>query len=152
MAETRDVVKWVAVGCGIAVLVGIIAAVSCIGLCGACVGGTVALTEGAATEVQAFFTDLRTGNVEGAYRRTSQAYQASHDLDAFRQSLEDVPVVTEQTAVAVAGRNVNAADNLEVGLTGFLTTAEGEVPIEVRCVMVGQAWFIDAVTVQGVAL
>lgn len=154
MAETRDVVKWVAVGCGIAVLVGIVAAVSCIGLCGACVGGTMALTQGTEEEIQGFFSDLRANNLEAAYARTSQRYQASHDLAAFRQAVEDVPVATSHASVAVAGRNVNAGGSaLAVTLDGVLIAPEREpVPVEVRCVRVGERWAIDAVSIQGVAL
>jgi hypothetical protein len=154
MAETRDVVKWVAVGCGVAVLVGIIVTVSCVGLCGACVGGTMALTQGTETEVQGFFSDLRANNLEAAYARTSQSYQASHDLAAFRQAVEDLPIATSQTGVAVTGRNVNAGGaDLAVTLEGALLAPEREpVPVEIRCVRVGERWFIDAVTIQGVAL
>jgi len=153
MAESRDVVKWVAVGCGIAVLVGVIAAVSCIGVCGACVGGSMMLTQGAETEVQGFFSDLRANDVDAAYARTSPAYQQAHAIEAFRQAVVDIPVTTRQTGVTVTGRNVNAGGNLAVSLDGFLIVPErGQMPVEVRCVRVGERWLVDAVTIQGVAL
>jgi hypothetical protein len=153
MAETRDIVKWVVMGGGIAVVVFVILpAVLCLGVCGACVGGTMALTQGAETVTQDFFADLRAGNVDAAYGRTSQTYQSAHTLDAFRQAVEDIPVSTGQTAVTVAGRNVNAGQKLAVSLDGSLATDRGPVPIEIRCVNIGQSWFVDAVTIQGVAL
>jgi hypothetical protein len=155
MAETRDVVKWVLIGGGIAVLVFIVLpAVLCITVCGACAAGGMAITQGTEVEVQGFFSDLRANNLEAAYARTSQSFQASRDLAAFRQAVEDVPITTAQTAVVVTGRNVNAGGaDFAVTLTGALSAPDrNPVPVEVRCLRVGERWFIDAVSIQGVAL
>lgn len=149
MAEGRTVGKYIAIGCGVALLIAIIGVVSCVGLCGACIGGGMMMTEGAVAQGTAFFGDLRDGNVETAYNRMSESYRSANDLEAFRQTVEGMPIMTKQTGVNFMGRNINAGSQTRVRLTGMLTAPEGNGTLEMHCVQVGELWFIDAVSVQG---
>lgn len=149
MAEGRRVGKYIAIGCGVALLIAIIGVVSCVGLCGACIGGGMMMTEGAVAQGTAFFGDLRDGNVEQAYNRMSENYRSANDIEAFRQTVEGMPIMTQQTGVTFMGRNINAGPRTTVRLTGMLTAPEGNATLEMNCAQVGELWFIDAVSVQG---
>jgi len=149
MAEGRTVVKYVAIGCGVALLLIIIGVVSCLGVCGACIGGGMMMTEGAVATGTAFFDDLRNGNVEGAYDRMSETYRSDHDLAAFRQTVEGMPMMTDQTGITFTGRNINAGQQTTVRLSGVLAAPSGPANVVMQCVQVGEQWFIDAVSVEG---
>lgn len=152
MAEGRSVGKYIAIGCGIAALIGIIGVVSCLGLCGACIGGGMLMTEGAVAQGTGFFGELREGNMEQAYERMSETYRSENDLAAFRQTVESTPMLTQHAEATFAGRNINSFDGqTRVRLTGMLTSPEGNATFEMSCSQVGELWFIEAVSIQGEA-
>jgi hypothetical protein len=149
MVEGRKVGLWIGVGCGIAALLAILGAVLCVGVCGAGIGGVFVATEGAAREANGFLEELRGGDDEAAYARMSNTYRQSHDLNAFRQAVERIPALRQQTGASFTGRNINAGAVMTATISGQLNLATGPVPIQLQLSQRGETWKIETITVQG---
>ncbi len=149
MADGKKVGLWVGLGCLILLVVVVLPLVLCVGVCGAGIGGVVVATEGAITETDAFFADLRGGNVDAAYQRTSPNYRATRDQNAFRAAVARFPVLAQQTGITIGGRNLNASGRVTATLNGSLTTPTGGLPIQIVLAREGEVWRIDSVLIQG---
>ncbi len=145
MAEEKPILKYVAIGCGILMLL----AVTCGGFgfyaCQSCVSEGLGQTE----EAEAFLLDLRTGNREAAYARMSPTFRASHDRVAFDAALTRHPALTEHGAHSF-NSYFTSPEGTTVG--GMLATASGGyVPVELVLVPGASSdeSFVGRVTVNG---
>lgn len=143
MAEgDNKLLKILAIGCGAVLLLG------------CCIAGGVVYyfkskSDAPANAAHSFFKDLRDGNQEKARRRMSGAYQGSHPIAAFQQSLAAVPALTQQSDATFANRNVSEGT---ASLSGTLKTSSGEAPVEVMLTEMNDAWYIESVSVNGTPL
>ena len=141
MAEGKKVGMWVGIGCGLLLLIG------------ACCGGigyfVYAQTDAPAQAGHAFFKDLREGNYQQAHQRMSTTYQSTRPLAVFQQNVQAIPALSQSTDSSFSNRQIS---NGVATLEGTLTTAGGVVPISVQLSQVGEYWYIDSVTVQGIGL
>ncbi len=142
MAEGNKALKWIGIGCGVLFLL------AACGI-GACVLVIKTTSDAPAGAAHGFFADLRTGNYQSALQRTNGAYQSSHTLESFQQSVAALPALMQQTDVTLSSRSVN---NGTATMSGNLTTPGGDVPVTVTLSQVGEFWYIDSVMVQGQTL
>jgi hypothetical protein len=142
VAATNSTLKWIGIGCGVLVVLGL------------CIGGIVAViattalqaTEAPADAARGFFADLRGNDFDSALRRTGAAYQALHDVNTFRASVAQQPALTTQTDVTFTSRRV---DNASATMSGNLSTPSGDIPVTVTLTQAGEHWYVESVTVQG---
>jgi hypothetical protein len=142
MAEGNKALKWIGIGCGLFLLLGL------------CAGGGVALMcqsqLGPPVDASAsFFADVRRGNYQQALSRMNGNYQTTHPLPTFQQNVQQIPALTQQTGASFNSTSVN---NDVATVSGNLTTPTGDVPVTVTLSQVGGAWYIDSVMVQGQTL
>lgn len=151
MAEGKKIALGIGIGCGVVVLIGIIGAVLCVGVCGAGIGAVAIATEGAVHEGEAYFADLRANNVEAAYNRMAQSYRGAHDLNAFRAAIARSPILTQQRGASFAGRNISSMNGRTTAtLNGQLTGGPtGVVPFQLLLLQQGEVWRIEQVSIQG---
>lgn len=142
MADNKKVGKYVAIGCGVALLLG-----CCIGGIGLAVCNNA--LSGPADAAHGFFNDLRMGNHQQALTRMNGAYQATHDLTRFQQSVSAIPALTAQSDATFSNRSVV---NSGAEVSGTLTTPSGSIPVTVNLTKIGEHWYIDLITVQGQTL
>ena len=141
MAEGSKVLKWVGIGCGVVLLLGICAT-----------GGILLVVQSASAPVDAsasFFADLRRGDYQQGLQRMNGNYQATHPLATFQQNVAQIPSLTQQTGASFNSTSVN---NNVGTVSGNLSTPTGDVPVTVTLSKVGEHWYIDSVMVQGQTL
>ena len=146
MDDERGGLKWVALGCGIALLVAVVGVVSCLGVCGACAGGFYAATLAPATVAQEFFQHLAQGRVEAAYDKLTPRYRAELDLDDFRHQVALVPHLAGAGPASFSRRSLQPDGAI---LGGFVPTPDGQLPVQVRLVEEGEQWLIDSFSISG---
>jgi hypothetical protein len=144
--ERGGALKWVALGCGIALLVAVVAVVSCLGVCGACAGGFYAATLAPATVAQEFFQELAQGRLEAAYDKLTPRYRAEHDLEDFQGQVAMVPHLAGAGAASFSRRSLQQ-DGAVLG--GFMPTPDGQLPVQVRLVNEGEQWLVDSFSISG---
>lgn len=149
MAEGKKVAMWLGIGCGAMVLLAIVGGLVCVGVCGAGIGGVVVATEGAVQESRGFLADLRQGNLDAAYQRTSPEFRASHPQDSFEQAVARIPVLRQQTGASFTNRNINASGRTIATIGGQLTAPSGTFPFEVELYREGDRWLVNSVTLRG---
>jgi hypothetical protein len=140
MAEGQgSAVKWIALGCGLFVLVG-----ACgIGAALVAFGNIEDAPQG---QARGFFVDLRAGRYQDALARTNAVYQSTHTVEGFSASVAAIPAATQQTDVQFTNNTVTGTS---ANMGGNLITPSGAVPITVALSRVGEHWYIDAVVVEG---
>ena len=146
MDGERGVLKWVALGCGIALLVAVVGVISCMGLCGACAGGFYAATLAPATVAQEFFQHLAQGRVEEAYDKLTPRYRAEHDVEDFRRQVALVPHLAGAGPALFPQRSLQPQGAL---LGGHVPTPAGQLPVQVRLVQEDEQWLIDSFSISG---
>lgn len=144
--EKSNTLKYLGIGCVVVVLLGACGIGGCIVLGGGAVMGAVAAP---AEQTKSFFRDVRARSYQSALSRMSPAYQASHPVATFQQSVEGIPALTQQTDDTISSRSVN---NSTATMSGTLTTPTGEVPVTVTLTQNGATWQIDSVVVNGTPL
>lgn len=137
--------KWIGIGCGVIVLIGV-----CIfGACTLCAGGIWQATDAPAQAAHGFFADARAQNWQNAYQRMSPSYQSTHTAQTLQAAASQIPAITQQTDSTFTNRQVqNATANLD----GHLTTPSGPAPVNVTLSNQGGVWYIDSITVSGMPL
>lgn len=141
--------KYVAIGCGVLIVIGICAFGGCMVMGGAGAMGAMGAVAAPAEQTKGFFADLRARNHAGAFARMGAAYQASHTLEAFQQNVDAMPALTQQTDDTINNRSVM---NGVATMSGTVTTPQGEIPIEATLTESGATWQIDALVVGGMPL
>ncbi len=141
MAEGNKTLKWVGIGCGLFVMLGLCAT-----------GAVLLIVQSASGPVDAtasFFADLRGGNHAQALQRMNGNYQSTHPLPTFQQNVAAIPSLVQQTGASFNSTSVN---NNVGTVSGNLSTPTGDVPVTVTLSQVGEYWYIDSVMVQGQTL
>ncbi len=142
MSDSKTALKWIGIGCLVLAIVACCVASSCAGL-------IYQATSAPAEAAHAFLRDVRTGNDATALARMSGSYQSTHDLATFSASVSTVPSLRAHTDATLASRNI---ENSYATISGSLTTATGEIPVQIRLSSVSGSWYVDNVMVQGIAL
>jgi len=142
MAEGNKALKWIGIGCGIFLLLGL------------CTGGGVFLMcqsqLGPPVDASAsFFADIRRSDYQQALSRMNGTYQGTHPLPTFQQNVQQIPALTQQTGATFNNTSVN---NDVATVSGSLSTPNGDVPVTVTLSKSGEHWYIDSVMVQGQTL
>jgi hypothetical protein len=142
MSDGTRIAKYVGMGCGLMLL---------LGLC--CGGGAFALFSSTLGEphryAHGFLDDVRAGNYPAALQRMGASYQATHDAARFQQAVAALPPLTQQTDATLSSVNV---DGTVANVSGALTTPQGVVPIVLVLSQGGEYWYVEQVQVGGVPL
>lgn len=151
----RSPIIYVAIGCGIAVLL----ALCGVGGCLVCTGGGVAKliqeTKAPAEEAHAFFRDLRGQRFAEAYARMSPEYRATRTLDAFQGAIATMPEAVQQVDSTFTAR---AIQDGTARLGGLLTPSPGTqagtpgarahpIPVAIELVEKNGKWVVATLTV-----
>lgn len=143
MSDGKKTLKIVLIGCGGALVLGCIITAGAMFLCGSSLMAPV-------TATQSFLADVRAGNYDAARQRMSGDYQSSHDVDAFRAAVQDLPALAQHTDASISGTQVNAGQGATI--RGSLTTADGSIPFTAELSESGGHYYIDSITIQGAML
>ncbi len=141
MSDENQTVKYVAIGCGLVLLLGCCTFGALGAVCWSMVGGPHQYAHG-------FLKDVREGNYPAALQRMGSSYQASHDVPRFQQAVAALPALTQQTDATLASVNVDTAGNA-ARVEGTLTTPSGPVPISLVLSKAGDYWYVEQVVVGG---
>ena len=120
--KTKRVLIYVGAGCGVLTL-----AVCCVAAAG--MYYCKASWDDTDQAAKAFVLDLRKGDVEGAYGRTTASYKKAHGLAAFRARLDEAPAFTHHTSAIITQHFFQPGAVL---LGGMLSTHDGTVPFHVE--------------------
>jgi hypothetical protein len=132
-------VFWVVMGCCGCLLL------SMLGF-GAIVGGAFFMSSGAVEAVRAQLSDIKAGNLDAAYARTTASYQATHSAAAFAAFVERHPGLKGNTDSTFTNRKV---ENNTATISGSLTHAAGTESVSYTLVKEGQEWKISGIVVDG---
>lgn len=146
MSGQNNTLKIVGITCAVITILGVCGVGACFAMGGAAIWGA---TDAPAKAAHGFFQDLRTGNHQAALQRTNSHYQSTHDLAQFQTNVGAIAALTQQSDSSFSSRNISVGT---ANLGGTLTTPAGDVPVSVTLSQVGEFWYIDTVTVQGVLL
>lgn len=137
--------KYVGIGCGILVLLGLCIGGACTVMCGGAIGAGMAAMEPPAEATRVFFGHVRAGDTAGAYAETAASYQASHSEAEFLAALATMPELSASTDQTISNRNVQAG--LGATMSGTLQGPGGTTPFSAHLVDQGGTWHIDTLTV-----
>jgi hypothetical protein len=132
-------VFWVALGCCGCLLLTLLGF-------GAIVGGAFFMSSGAVEAARAQLADIKAGNLDAAYARTTSSYQATHSAAAFAAFVERHPGLKGNTDSTFMNRKV---ENNTATLSGTLTHAAGTEVVEYTLAKEGPEWKISGLTVDG---
>jgi uncharacterized protein DUF4864 len=135
----RSPVFWVGLGCcGCLVLVVL--------FFGAIGGATFFATRGAVDAVRAQIADIKSGNMDAAYRRMSDGYRESHTAADFTAFVARHPGLKENSDSTFTTRNIQ---NDKAHLEGYLMAASGaKETVAYELVNAGN-WKIDDIKFDG---
>jgi hypothetical protein len=137
--KKRSPMFWGAVGCGGCLVVSIVGFL-------AIFGTAYFMTGGAVDAARAQLKDIKDGNIDAAYARTTAGYQADHSSAAFAALVERHPGLKGNTDSTFNNR---AMENQTAKLTGTLAHAAGTENVVYRLVKEGEAWKISGLEVNG---
>jgi hypothetical protein len=141
MSDGNQTAKYVAIGCGVVLLLGCCTFGTLGAVCWSMVGDPHKYAHG-------FLNDVREGNHPAALQRMGGAYQATHDLARFQQALAALPALTQHTDATLTSVNVDGSGNA-ARVEGTLTTPAGAVPISMVLSKAGDYWYVEQVVVGG---
>src|SRR5687767_4500343 len=130
--------RWIAFGCGGLILVSV-----CV-LVGAFFAVKSATLDPPTQAAEAFFADLRARSYATALQRMSPAYQSTHDLAAFQQSITLMPPLWQHTDETLGARDIGS-DRAEIEAS--LETPTGVVPVRVTLVKLAEHWYVESLSV-----
>lgn len=139
VADSKAILKKVGIGCGALVLL-------CMLGFGACLFFIKGATDPPANRSHAFFAHLREQNVPTAWTMLSPSLQARVPLQAFQSAVTQMPPLTTQTDSTFTSRSI---EHGTARLSGYLTTPQGEVNVQLRLTELGGLWVIDSLSVMG---
>jgi hypothetical protein len=137
--QGRGPLFWGALGCGGLLLVALLGF-------GAFMGRGFYLARGAEQAVRAQLQDLRNGDLDAAYARTTAGYQADHPAAAFAAFVGRHPGLVGNSGSTFANRSVEGST---ARLSGTLAHASGQESVAYELLEEGGAWKISALEVQG---
>jgi FHA domain-containing protein/uncharacterized protein DUF4864 len=135
----RSPVFWIGLGCcGCLGLV--LAGIALIG------GAAMFATRGAVEAVRAQITQIKAGDMEGAYQRMSDSYRATHTSADFGGFVARHPGLKENSDSTFTTRNVN---NDKAHLEGYLMAASGAKETVAYDLVKSGDWKIDDIKFDG---
>lgn len=148
-----NTLKYVGIGCLVVGLIGACGVGACLTCVGAGAGGLMAAVAAPADAAHGFMREVRTGDHAAAYARMNASYRAANTQAAFDARLAAFPALTGASDATISQRNVNGTTAIMGGtLDGTVCAAGGtgcRVPIRFTLHEEGEAWFIDAITIEG---
>lgn len=100
-------------------------------------------TKGAADAVTAHIALVKEGQVEAAYRATSQSYQSEHSLEEFQSSVDAHPALRNNKDATFPSRSVH---NETATIRGVLTSNAGGIEgVVYELVKEGGQWKVSRV-------
>jgi len=148
-----NTLKYVGIGCLIVGLLGVCGVGACVTCVGAGAGGIMAAVAAPAEAAHGFMREVRTGSTPAAYARMNASYRAANTQADFDARLLAFPALTAATDATIAQRNVHGTTATMSGtLDGTVCAAGGTgcaVPVSFELHQEGEAWFIDAITIEG---
>lgn len=147
MAEKNQALKYILIGVGITVALGVCGVGSCVALVGGGAFFAYQALDAPAQEANQFLEDLAQGRIDQARERTSKRFRAAHTLDAFRTLVQQHSVLLEKhQSISLPGRGL-INDRARIG--GVLQQASGQVGVELELVEEGGTWRVDLLSVAG---
>lgn len=147
---SSNTLKYVGIGCAVITLLGMCGVGACVTCAGVGAGGIMVAVEAPAEATHGLLRDLRSGNVAGGYARMSSSYRAVHTEADFAAAVAAHPVLTTSTDATISSRNIHGAT---ATMGGTLDGAGGVVGmVSAELSQEGEAWMIDALTVDGAPL
>lgn len=151
-----NVWKYVGIGCLVTALLGACGFGACLTCAGAGVGGIMVAVQAPAEAAHGFLREVRTGNHAAAYARMSSVYRSAETEADFEASLAAQPALTSATDATLSSRNMHGASATMSGtLDGTVCPTGGtgcSEAVSIELHQEGEAWVIDEVLVDGVAL
>jgi hypothetical protein len=139
--------KYILIGCGIALALGVCGVGSCLALVGGAGFFAYEKTEAPAAEGRKFLQALEAGDVPGTLSHVSKGFKARTDPEQVRQSIQSVgegwPAITDISFIA-RGLTPDGAH-----LNGVLTTSQGRVAVELELVEEAGQWRVDQAALGG---
>jgi hypothetical protein len=127
--------KNVLIGCGVAILLAILALV-------ALFGSIFFFTSGAADAADAFFARIAEGDIEGAYASTAEEFRADTPVEEFGAFLETTALSRFESATW----NSRSVENNRATISGTITTTDGgRIPMTVGLVKEQGEWRVLSV-------
>lgn len=147
MAEKNQALKYILIGVGITVALGVCGVGSCVALVGGGAFYAYQALDAPAQESSLFLEDLAAGRLDQARERTSKRFKAAHSLDAFRALLQQHSVLLEKhQSIALPSRGLV---NDRARIAGVIQQTSGQVGVELELVEEGGKWRIDLLSVAG---
>jgi hypothetical protein len=137
--------KYILIGCGIALALGVCGVGSCLALAGGGVWYAVEQTEAPAAEARAFLNAIAKGDADGALTHASAGYKGRVNAERLRTVLATHPLKAI-TDITFSGRRI---DTNGAWLAGVVTTEAGETGVEVTVVQEGELWRVDTIRLAG---
>jgi hypothetical protein len=135
----RGPIFWSALGCGGLLLVALLGF-------GAFFGRGFYLARGAERAVRAQLQDIRNGDLDAAYARTTAGYQADHPAAAFAAFVGRHPGLVGNNGSTFANR---AVEGSTARLSGTLAHASGQERVAYELLQEGGDWKVSALEVEG---
>jgi hypothetical protein len=137
--------KYILIGCGIALALGVCGVGSCIALVGGGAFFAFEQTEAPAAEARAFLHALAKDDIDGALGHASSGYKGRVNAERLKVSLAGRGL-KDITDITFASRNINPQG---AWLAGTITTKAGETSVEANVVKEGDAWRVDTLRLAG---
>ena len=129
---------------------GVVGGVGCLAVVAAVLGvvfgGAYFMTKGAVEAAQAQLKDLKSGNLDAAYARTTSGYQQDHPQPVFTAFVQRHPGLVGNTESTFSDRSVK---NETARLAGTLSHPSGTESVVYEMVKEGGAWKVSGLTVEG---
>jgi pSer/pThr/pTyr-binding forkhead associated (FHA) protein len=135
----KGIAFWGALGCGGILLLGALGA-------GAVLGVPFLKSRGAVSAASAQIADIKNGDVDAAYARTSASYQAAHPSPAFAAFVQRHPGLRGNTEIDFSKRLV---EDDQATLSGTLAHASGTENVVYRLVKERDEWRVSGIDVDG---
>jgi hypothetical protein len=129
---------------------GVVGGLGCLAVAAAVLGvvfgGAYFMTKGAVEAAQAQLKDLKSGNLDAAYARTTPGYQQDHPQPAFTAFVQRHPGLVGNTDSTFSERSVK---NETARLAGTLSHPSGTENVVYELVKEGDTWKVANLTVDG---
>lgn len=140
VADSDDKTKYILMGCGIAVLIGVCGVGSCFALFGGAAFLGYQKLDVPAQQCKGLLLDVRENRLPDAYARMSDEYQKQVPLASFESAVRGRPPLVQAVDDTIAQRQVI---NGAAIMGGFLSLPTGNVPVMCELREYGGTWRVD---------
>jgi len=147
MAEKNQALKYILIGVGIAVALGVCGVGSCVALVGGGAFWAFQALDAPAQEAKLFLDDLSQRRLDQARERTSSRFRSAHTLEVFEALMKEQPgLLGRHDDVSLPSRGVV---NGRARIAGTVRGPDGQVGVEFVLVEEAGKWRVDELRVAG---